>query len=403
MLMASASGQTVRDWTSNSDQRWSRSSNWSGNNVPSSNTEIAQFGTGTQLNPQLNANNYDVRGLRFSAGASSYMVGDDNGSRTLKIGNGTSGFIENLSASDQIVSIATLQFQSASTISATGAGALSISSNLTGTNRSLTFNASSDISVSGNITTGSGTLTKQGTGDLHLSGANTFTGLTTISAGTIVAEAAGVFANANRIDVSAGAGLNLNGFAETIGRLTGAGTFDLGASGTGQLTLSSGNSTFSGTVIGAGEIIIGAGATLTLGMDFTNTALNIRLAGGTLQLAGHSLTVGALNISVSSIIDFSAGLDSALTVQSLGFGTTGIQLTAQNWADAADYFFSNTGYVQGSAPLNQVQFTGWTTGDTKWQSYDSQVTPVPEPAAYGAWLLAGGLAAGWWRRRQFSA
>ena len=400
MLLASAAGQTVRDWTSNSDQRWSRSANWSGNNVPSANNEIAQFGTGTQLNPQLNANNYVVRGLRFSAGASSYTVGDDNGARTLKIGNGTSGFIENLSASDQVISIATLQFQSASTISTTGPGALAISSSLTGTNRNLTFNAMGDISVSGTIATGTGTLTKQGGGALHLSGANTFTGLTTISAGTIVAEAAGVFADTNRVDIASGAGLSLNNFAETIGRLTGAGGLDLGASGTGQLTLSSGNSTFAGSVAGSGEIIIGAGATLTLGTNFSNTGLNIRLAGGTLQLAGHSLTVGALNISAASTIDFSAGSNSVLTADSLGFGTTGIQLTVQNWADAADYFFSTTAYGQGSAPLNQVQFAGWTTADTKWQSYDNQVTPVPEPSTYGAWLLTGALAAGWWRRRR---
>ena len=68
-LAAAASGQTVRTWTSNSDQRWSVNGNWSGNNRPNTNSEIAQFGTGLQLNPELNANNYTVRGLRFSAGA----------------------------------------------------------------------------------------------------------------------------------------------------------------------------------------------------------------------------------------------------------------------------------------------------------------------------------------------
>lgn len=395
-LAAAASGQTVRTWTSNSDQRWSVNGNWSGNNRPNTNSEIAQFGTGLQLNPQLNANNYTVRGLRFSAGAGAYTVGDDNGARTLRIGNWASGFIENLSASDQVISIATLQFQSDATVRTTGTGTLSLSSTLTGTNRDLTFDAAGDISVSGNITTGSGTLTKQGTGNLILSGTNTYTGLTTVSAGAIVLAAANVFADTGQISIASGASLQLNNLADTIGRLSGAGAVDFGSAGTGQLRLNAGTSTFAGSFAGSGELIIGAGATLTLGANFTNTNLKITLDGGTLDLAGYSLTAGALSITGNSTVDFSSG--SVLAVDSLGFGSTGLLLSAQNWADASDYFYSQTGYAQGGAPLNQMQFQGWSTADTKWQAYDSQITPVPESATYGAWLLAGLGAVGLWRR-----
>ncbi len=398
-LAGVATGQTVRNWTSNSDQRWSRSANWSGNNVPSSNSEIAQFGTGTQLNPQLNANNYAVRGLRFSSGAAGYDVGDDNGARTLRIGNATSGFIENLSGNDQIISIATLQFQSAATVSTTGAGTLTIGSNLTGNNRNLTFNAAADITVSGNITTAGGTLTKQGTGDLNLAGANTYTGATTITAGAIVLQAANVFADSGQISISSGAALRLNDLADIIGTVSGSGAIDFGTGGTGRLTLGPGTSLFSGSFLGSGELVIGAGATLTLGADFNNSNLTLTLAGGTLNLGGHSLTVGALGITGNSIIDFASGGNSVLAADSLGFGSTGSGLTVQNWADAADYFFSQTGYSQGSAPLNQVTFQGWTPADTQWQSYDRQITPVPEPAAYGVWLLAGALAVAGWRRQ----
>ncbi len=305
----------------------------------------------------------------------------------MKIGNGTSGFIENLSASDQLISIATLQFQSASTLSTTGTGQLSISSNLTGTNRNLTVDAVSNITVSGSIATGSGTLTKQGTGDLNLAGANTYTGLTSIGAGAIVLQAAEVFADTASVSISSGAALRLNDLTDIIGSVSGSGAIDFGASGTGGLTLASGTSLFSGSFLGCGELVIGTGASLTLGAKFSNSNLNITFAGGTLNLAGHSLALGSLNISANSIIDFSAGSDSAFTVDTLGFGTTGIQLTVQNWANAADYFFSNSGSGQGNAPLNQVTFAGWTSADSKWQSYDSQITPVPEPRIYGALLL----------------
>jgi hypothetical protein len=37
--------------------------------------------------------------------------------------------------------------------------------------------------------------------------------------------------------------------------------------------------------------------------------------------------------------------------------------------------------------MNLVTFNGFTAANTQWQGYDHQVTPVPEPGAYGALLL----------------
>jgi autotransporter-associated beta strand protein len=398
-LAGVATGQTIRTWTSNSDQRWSRNGNWSGNRPDASN-EVALFGSGTQLNPELNANNYTVRGLRFGAGAGSFEVGDDNGSRTLKIGNGSGGFIQNLGINDQIISIANLQFQGDSTLSTAGSGGLWLQSNLTGNNRDLIFEVNGDVDVSGNITTGSGTLTKTGTGDLFLSGTNTYSGLTTIDSGAIILGASGVFSDAAAISILSGASLHLSDLNDVIGRLDGAGAVDFGAAGTGQLTLAGGASTFAGAFLGSGDLVIGAGASLELGADFDNSNFNIVLDGGTLLLSGHSLAVGSLTISANSIIDFGSGTGSVLSVASLGFEAADLTLTAESWADATDYFYSQTGYVQGAAPLDQVEFAGWDVADTKWQSYDSQITPVPEPETYGALMLAAGAGLVFWRRRR---
>ena len=392
-LATPAPAQSVRTWTSDSSQRWNRNSNWSGSNQPNASNEVAQFGTGAQLNPELNANNLTIRGILFSSGASSYVVGDDNGSRTLKIGNGTSGYIQNNSAANQAISISTLQFQSDATISTNAAGTLTLDSRLTGNNRDLVFDTDADVTVHGNITTGSGTLTKQGNADLHLSGANTYSGQTTVNAGAIVLEASNVFADVNRISLGTNGTLRLNDYSDTIARLSGTGNVDFGTSGAGSLTLGSGTSLFAGSFSGSGQLIIGAGATLVLGADFNNTNLAITLAGGTLQLAGYSLTAGTLNISGNSQIDFGAGAaDSQLDVQGVSFTAGTLGLTVTNWADAADFFYSSTGYVQGAAPLDQIGFQGWSTADTKWQSFDHQVTPVPEPGVYGALLLGSLLA-----------
>jgi autotransporter-associated beta strand protein len=396
-LAGAVTGQTVRTWSSNSDQRWNRNANWSGNQ-PNTGNEIARFGTGSQLNPELNANNLTVRGIQFSAGASSYAVGDDNGARTLRIGNGSTGFIETLASVDQTLSIANLQFQNDGTISTLGSGGLAISSNLTGTNRDLTFNANGNISIGGNITTGAGTLAKLGAGTLSLSGSNTYTGQTTVNAGALLLGASNVFADSSHISIASGATLGLNDLSDIIGRVSGSGAVDFGQTGTGQLTLGSGTSAFGGSFLGIGELVIGAGATLTLGADFNNAGLNLTLAGGTLRLSGHDLTFGALHVTGNSIIDFSSG-NSALSVASLGFSDANVVLTAQNWANAADFFYSGTSYTQGAAPLNQVVFEGWDADDTKWQSYDSQITPVPEPRAYGAlFILVAGLLV--WRRKR---
>ena len=56
---------------------------------------------------------------------------------------------------------------------------------ITGTNQNLTFGGAGNITVNDAIATGTGTLTKDGAGTLTLSAANTYTGLTTITAGTL--------------------------------------------------------------------------------------------------------------------------------------------------------------------------------------------------------------------------
>jgi autotransporter-associated beta strand protein len=71
----------------------------------------------------------------------------------------------------------------------------------------------------GNVTGQAGKLTKQGLGTLTLSGANTYTGSTTVSAGTLSVVAAN-FADDSTVSIAAGATLNLNFTGtDTIGTL----------------------------------------------------------------------------------------------------------------------------------------------------------------------------------------
>ena len=253
------------------------------------------------------------------------------------------------------------------------------------------------------VITGTGGLTKDGVGDLQLSAANTYAGNTTISAGSLTFGASNVLANSNVVSLGALGTLNLNGFTDTIANLGGTGNLDFGSAGTGALTLSSGVSSFGGQFLGAGELIIGAGATLTLGADFTNTNLNITLAGGTLNLNGFAGTLGNLSVTGNSTIDFGATSNSTFNSLGLSFASTALTLNVTNWTDTQDYFYSQTNPgTQGAPPLNQIVFTGYTGANTKWQAYDKQVTPVPEPSTYGAMLLAGLAGFFGWRRMRAS-
>jgi autotransporter-associated beta strand protein len=158
----------------------------------------------------------------------------------------------------------------------------------------------------GGVIDGSGALTKTGTGTLLLSGANTYSGDTTVAAGTLQVGLATAIPNgAGKGNVIANGTLDTNGFNITINGLSGSGFVD-NASGSND-TLTVGNndasSTFSGVIENTGHHLAltktGAG-TLTLSGANTYVA-GTTISGGTLQL-GDGGTTGSL-LATSAIVD----------------------------------------------------------------------------------------------------
>ncbi|HTB79631.1 MAG TPA: autotransporter-associated beta strand repeat-containing protein [Opitutaceae bacterium] len=297
------------------------------------------------------------------------------------------GAIENLSGSNTVSGTVTLAGNSRIQ---SDAGALTFSNTVSLGANTLNVGGNSNTTISNTIS-GTGALTKDGSGTLTLSHANTFTGSTTISAGTLTAGAANVLNTTSGVTVSSGATLGLNNFSQTIANLNSSGTLDFGSTGGETLTLT-GTNTLGGTMAGAiGTLVVGSGATLTLAANFNDPSLNIILAGGTLNLNGTTDTFGALSITGNSTLDFSNSSNSLLTVNSVSI-QSGLQLSVTNWANAQDYFYSNnTPGPQGSNPTNQIVFTGFSGNSTKWLSSDHEITPVPEPSTYGAILVGAGL------------
>ena len=153
---------------------------------------------------------------------------------------------------------------------------------------------------------------------------------------------------------------------------------------------------------GAGTLEKAGSGTLTFNssLNFTGT---LTLSGGTLALNGFNLTVGTLHITGNTILDFGNSSASILNATNFVIDSS-ITLTVNNWVNAVDFFYSqnNPGGSQGTVPLNQITFTGFTAADTKWQSYDHQITPAPEPAVYGAVLTGFSAVLLGWRRRRNS-
>jgi autotransporter-associated beta strand protein len=328
-------------------------------------------------------------------------------------GVGGTGAIRNLDGANTLA--ATLNLANNTTIINAG-GTLTVSGSVAQGARILTVQGGSGTTFSGDLqgtgafTQSSGTVTFAGTTANSRSGATNINGgvlqlgksdgVNAIAAGAItVANGATLRLLANEqiadsngtFTLNAGSTFELNNFKETLNIIAGAGTIDLGATGHLALGVNSSNSTFSGDITGTGILEkLGTGTlTFNSNIDFNG---EVRLNAGAIALNGNNLTADTLRITGNSVINFNGSSDSILTVETLIINA-GATLTIQNWANTVDFFFATyltgaTADSRGTGTAAQIVFAGYSGSDTIWQSYDGQITPVPEPAAYGALFLA---------------
>jgi autotransporter-associated beta strand protein len=331
----------------------------------------------------------------------------------LVVGDGTGTDVVRLNAAEQIANTSAVTLNTGSQLqlrgydetigSLTGTGSVvtnNVANTLGGT---LTVGRLNTSTTYSGVISGLGGLTKEGSGNLTLTGTQTYTGATNVNAGTLTLGSGERIANASALTIASGATLEMNTFNETVRSLAGDGTVRMNG---GTLTIGSGMptataTTFSGTFEGAGTLAItDADYTFVLGADVFNSSLNITLSGGILDLGGKNHIFKNLTVTANSVIDFSGA--SIVNFDTLTI-SNGVTLTVRNWTDAVDYFFSSTAYTQGTSPLNRIVFEGgppWTGANTKWLPYDRQVTPVPEPSAYGALLLGTAAVLALCRRRR---
>ncbi|MBM3852211.1 MAG: hypothetical protein FJ399_03555 [Verrucomicrobia bacterium] len=294
---------------------------WSGGTAPGV-SDIGSFQAGTaSFNPRLTASK-SVGGLEFTSGTAAWTFsGSAGGTRVLTIGS--SGIVSNdnstqtfnnanlgiaLGANASFVSNSTGALSFGSTLASFANGGFTLTLDGTSTNAS---NAIAEP------ISGTGGLTKSGSGTWTLSGANTYSGLTTVSAGTLVfghatdtidgaiTVSGGTLSLGTNSDTVGAVTLSSGNITSSTGVLTGTsysltdtGTISARLGGTGALTKTgSGTATLSGANTFTGTTTISAG---TLSISAEN---NLGGNPGAFNAGQLTLNGGTLNTSATFSID----------------------------------------------------------------------------------------------------
>jgi autotransporter-associated beta strand protein len=237
-------------------------------------------------------------------------------------------------------------------------------------NATLAFNRSNALSFSGTIS-GTGGVSKQAAGLLTFAGVNSYSGLTTISAGTLALSGVG--------SIGTG-GLNL-------GTSGSPGVFDLLGLTAGSYSLpSSASLSGVGTLSGSGKSLAVLGSlapgnsagTITLGSGFT---LDLSQSGSSVfEITNPTYTAGTYDlVAGDGSVVFGGILNLAFSGGSYADGTNVLQL------------FANTGGRSGN--FSAVNATGLAAGQSAtFNPVTGFITVVPEPSIYA--MALAGLACG---------
>jgi len=253
LTLAPRAGAQTFTWTGAQNPNWSIGNNWSGGAAPTgAGGENLVFPSGAS---NLATNN-NINGASFNSitiKGSGYTLG----SKAITLGAG--GLADS---------------------SVAGANTINLGVTFAATRTVTVSNAGTTLTISG-VISGAGGLTKAGAGTVTLSAANTYTGVTTINAGTIA--------------IAADAGLGAAPGAPTAGKLTfGGGTLRTTAS----FTLAANRGI---ALTGAGTISTNPGTTLTYGGIIAGASPLTKAGTGTLIVSGANTYTGATAITAGTL------------------------------------------------------------------------------------------------------
>lgn len=239
-----------------------------------------------------------------------------------------------------------------------GAGLTTINSRveLSGLSQPVTVNNAAGLVLNGALIGNVG-LTKDGTGQLTLAGANAYTGATAVVQGTLLAGAANVIPSLSAVSVNTGSVLNLNGFAQNVGSIAGAGAITLGTAA--LVTGNDGSSTiFNGIISGTGSVQKVGSGTWTLGGANAYTGAT-RISVGTLQAGATNVVPISSAVVVSGGVtfhldNFNQSIGSLAGAGAVTLGTA--TLVTGNDNSSTEY----SGIISGPGSVQKVGTGTWT-------------------------------------------
>jgi autotransporter-associated beta strand protein len=211
----------------------------------------------------------------------------------------------------------------------------------------LAFNRNDSVSFDG-VISGTGGVSQIGAGGITLTAVQTYSGATTISAGTLALGAGASIANSSSVTVTGTFDISATS-GTSIKSLSGAGTVQLGSQ---TLTFTSASGVFSGVIAGSGGIVMAGGTQTLTGLNTYSGATIV--TGGTLRLGSSTITN---NITDNATVSFYSGSAVAMsgvisgsgTVSQTGAGVT--TLSAVQTYTGATVISAGTLALSGSASI----------------------------------------------------
>jgi autotransporter-associated beta strand protein len=317
----STSGSILGNVVNDAVLAFNRSNSYTFSGLISGAGAVSKFGPGTLTLAQ--ANTY-AGPTTLAAGALTYGVNNAIGAGAVVVSGGTL----NLGAYSGTSAAVTLN-----------SGGITGSGTLTSTSGFTVSNGAVNAVLAGDVP-----LTKNGTATVTLSKTNTYTGITTVSAGVLAFGANNVLYDNGSVIVSGGT-LNVGRFADSVG----------------AVTLASGAIT--GGIFYAGTLTSNSGFTASSGLISTSLAGNVSLTktgNGTVTMTRANLYTGTTSVGAGALVfQGTASINAALskTVTNVSAGTL-----------VLDYSGNTASGPSIAAQINSILTASYNGGANSWAS-----------------------------------